>query len=184
MINGVGQNAAAASLARAGVYPRVKLASNAGESSVQQTETLGAAKRKADTVVQVGFGDNTLSTIGAALRTIGGGLESARSSVPTLEEIQAQQMVERTQDRLTMTQRLTTQQATPQAENTGETMQVTTATKKDSQTPLIVSQTTTTEKPLRVPSTGNETFALYSRRSETLPDSSETTVTPKLDIKA
>ena len=184
MINGVGQNAAAANLARAGAYPRVKLASTAGETSVQQTETLGSTNRKADTAVQVGFGDNTLSSMGAALRTIGKGLESARQTVPTLEQIQAQQRVEQAKDRLEMTQRTSAQQTAPQAENTSASMLVLTEAGKDAQTMQPGFQTTSPEKTSFASSTENENFALYSRSSETTQNYSTGAVMPKLDIKA
>ena len=186
MIIGAGQNAA--SLARASTYPPVKLASTAGAGSVQPTATLGGTNSKGDEALQVGFGDNTLSGIGAALRTIGGGLESARLSVPSLEQIQAQQQAARAQERLAAAQQAApAAQSAPQiAENTNsKAVQATPKTANESQAMQIGPQTTAaTEKTPGTDTSGNQTFALYSRRSETTQVFSTGASAPKLDVKA
>ena len=183
MINGVGQNAAAASLARAGTYPRAKLASTEGVSSVSQINSLGGTSRKVDDTPQVGFGDNTLSGIGAALRTIGSGVESARRSVPSLEQIRAQQQMAQAEERIAAAQQQVVAQTT--TDNTSNaTLQAPPDTTKESQAVQTGLQTTTADKASLVNTTGKETFALYSRRSETSPDFSSVATTPKLDVKA
>jgi len=68
----------------------------ASVASSKSSGLLGEPKRQP---FEVGFGGNTLSAQGAALQTVSRNLESARSLVPTVEELRAAAQQRRAEER-------------------------------------------------------------------------------------
>ena len=174
MINGIGQNAAAAKLAQAGVYPRMKVdSSSESGNSVQAANATGASNRIAERELQAGFGDNTLSTPGAALATLGKGIESARRSIPSLEELRAQQQLKRVE---------ASDEAAQQ--NALDTETASSAESRPSFDAQSNAQPNKPEDSERDGSKNSDTFSLYSRRSEPTQSYSLESSASILDIKA
>lgn len=98
-------------------------ASRAVASNAQQNDAnSGTNRREQDEVLRAGFGANTVSVPGLALRTVDRNLASAREAVPSVEELR-ESLRERQQEVREAQRAATTQQPAPAGETNDEEAQ-------------------------------------------------------------
>lgn len=160
-----------------------------GTSAGNGVVRLGTKASTQDDIPRAGFGANTVSSPGAALRTIGRGVEAARQVVPTLQEIQDERAARNAVGSL----ETKGNEAAPALDLSGAGVAAVAGARNYVNALGDAAETAQarlagTAKPSNGTqasvSISGETVALYSRRTDKVAGTFGETTTPQIDIRA